>query len=45
VGDQERREGLRIADHVVVNDDVDRAARAIGDIIDAARAGRESTAS
>jgi guanylate kinase len=45
VGDQERRDGERIADHVVVNDDVDRAARAIADIIDAARAGRQSSSS
>jgi guanylate kinase len=45
VGDRERREGERMADHVVVNDDVERAARAIADIIDAARAGRGSSSS
>lgn len=34
VGDEEVRLGTRIADHVVVNDDVDRAAREVADIID-----------
>lgn len=45
VGDQEHREGTRRADHVVVNDDVNRAAQAIADIVDEAHAGREPTTS
>lgn len=33
VGEQEQAEGSRTADHVVVNDDVERAAREVADII------------
>ncbi len=39
VGDVEVAEGTRMADHVVVNDDVERAAREVADIIDRRRAG------
>ncbi len=38
VGDREVSEGTRMADHVVVNDDVDRAAREVADIITRRRA-------
>jgi guanylate kinase len=37
VGDREQELGRRIADHVVVNDEVDRAAREVAGIIDARR--------
>jgi guanylate kinase len=35
VGRREMEEGVRIADHVVVNDDVDRSAREVAGIVDA----------
>ncbi len=38
VGDREVAEGTRIADHVVVNDDVERAAREVAGIIERRRA-------
>lgn len=38
VGEREVADGVRMADHVVVNDDVDRAAREVADIIEARRA-------
>ena len=37
VGEREQAEGRRMADHVVVNDDVDRAAREVAGIIEARR--------
>ncbi|HET9076166.1 MAG TPA: hypothetical protein VFN68_04485 [Acidimicrobiales bacterium] len=37
VGEQEVADGSRMADHVVVNDDVDRAAREVADIIERRR--------
>lgn len=37
VGDDEEALGVRLADHVVVNDEVDRAAREVAGIIDARR--------
>ncbi|HVA75971.1 MAG TPA: hypothetical protein VNF71_15555 [Acidimicrobiales bacterium] len=40
LGQAEQREGERLADHVVVNDDLDRAAAEVAGIIDAHRAGR-----
>lgn len=40
LGEAERREGERMADHVVVNDDLDRAAAEVVGIINDHRAGR-----
>ena len=40
LGEAEQREGERIADHVVVNDDLDRAAHEVIGIIEAHRTGR-----
>lgn len=40
LGETERKEGEALADHVVVNDDLDRAAAEVAGIIDAHRAGR-----
>jgi len=39
VGAKELEEGLRLADHVVLNDEVDRAAAEVAGIIDARRGG------
>jgi guanylate kinase len=37
VGEREMSDGTRMADHVVVNDDVDRAAREVADMIERRR--------